>query len=145
MFQFTIAGFARRDTLYVANLVAEFRLSGKMMDETGAVYALPPSDRQDFDFVVQHLIVALTTNHKINCLGQDFISKASIVSYTTNANSRQLPQVIIFNLGYGDIEFVLQTGCNRLYYLSFTLERQIIRQAKFYFTYTDIHYSIIAE
>jgi len=59
----------------------------------------PPSDRQDLDCVIKHFVVALIADYQINGFGQDFVGKTLIVADKTDANSRQLPEVVVFDLG----------------------------------------------
>ena len=83
-----------------------------MVDETRGIYSRPPLDRQDLNFIVQHLEITLTAGDQVYGLGEDFIGKAFIVADKTNPDRRQLPQVIIFNFSDGNIEFVSQAGGN---------------------------------
>ena len=107
----------------MADLIAITGLSGQMVDEACGIHTPPPSDRQNLNFIVKHFKIALTIDDQLDRFGQDFIGKTLIVADKTNPDGRQLPQVIIFNLSHGDIEFVFQAGSKRLDYLSFTFQR----------------------
>jgi len=105
----------------------------------------PPSDRKYLYFIVEHFKITLIIDDELDRFRQDLVGKTFIITDETNSNCRQLPEIIIFNFGDRDVELISQAGSNRLNDLSFTFERQVIRQSQLYFTYADIHYSIIAE
>jgi hypothetical protein len=131
--------------LDMSYLVAVFGLGGQMVQKAGCIQGLPPSDRQNLYFIVQELEITVAVDDHIDCFGEDLVGKTAVVTDKTDPDGRQLPQVIIFNFSYGDIEFVFQAGSDGFNHLSFTFKREVIRQAQLDFTDADIHPSIINE
>ena len=57
----------------------------------------------------------------------------------TNGQRYSLPQLVVVNLGYGNIKFVADSSGNGLDYLPLALERHIFRQPELNLTNTNIH------
>jgi hypothetical protein len=116
-----------------------------MVQKACSIQIPPPSDCQNLYFIVQELKIALAVNDHFDCFRENLVGKTLFVADEANPQSRQLPQIIIFNFSYGDIEFVFQASSEGFYYLSFSFEGEVIRQSQLDFTDAYIHSSIIAE
>lgn len=95
--------------------------------------------RQNLNFVVDDLGFGAAVTDKVNYLRQDFVGMPTIIADAANSQRGRLPQVVIVNLSYRNLEFALNPADNGFYDLPLTLERPVLRQMEFDFTYTDIH------
>ena len=93
----------------------------------------------NLDFVIENLYFKATMHHKVNYPGEDLVGKPSVITDAANAYARQLPDIVVANLGHGNVKLVPYPADNRLQYLPFPLERHVFRQPKTDFTNANIH------
>ncbi len=70
-------------------------------------------NRQNLNFIIDYLYLKPTANNKVHHLWQDFIGEPTIIANTANTDGSQLPQVVVINLGDGNIESTSDAGGNR--------------------------------
>jgi hypothetical protein len=93
----------------------------------------------NLDFVIDYLGFSSAVTNKVNYLRQDFVGMPTVIADTANSQRDRLPQVVIVNLSYGNLELALNSADNRFYDLSLAFERPVLRQMEFDFTYTNVH------
>jgi len=96
----------------------------------------------NFDFVVEYLHLKATVHDEVDHPGKDPIGMSLVIADAADTYGRQLPGIVIANLGDGNIELVANPARDRLKNLPFTFKGHIFRQAEADLGYTDIHITV---
>ena len=80
--------------------------------------------------MVEYLYLKPALVDKTDHFTEHFIGLAAAVADIADTKGGNLPQIVVINLGDGNVEFVAHPGGNRFQYPSLTLEGEILRETK---------------
>ena len=112
------------------------------MIEEGCDFHDSSLNTYNLDFIIEYLYLKTTVNDEVNHFGKNLVGMPSTIADTANPYGSQLPDIVVINLSYSNIELVANPAGYGLQYLPLTLERHISRQAKTDLTYANIHMTI---
>jgi len=103
---------------------------------------IPHLNVYNFDFVVEYFRFEPGALDEVDHPGKDPIGMSLVIADAADTYGRQLPGIVIGNLGDGNVELVANPARDRLKNLPFTFKGHIFRQAEADLGYTDIHSTI---
>jgi hypothetical protein len=110
-----------------------------MVQKSRYLHYSPFLDTDYFDSVIEYLDIEATADDEVDHPGKHLIGVPVIIADTADADGSHLPDIIVIDLGHGDIELITYPTGNGLQDLPFTLERHVLRYTETNFANAYIH------